>query len=306
MTRESDSRPMTRAEKFTVYVPCYNAEAYLGRVLEGVLAQTLRADEVIVVDDGSRDQSVEIAARFPVTVIRQEQNRGLAVARNAAMRAARNELVAALDSDVVPEPEWLERLAPHFENRKVALGGGKLVEGVARGVADRWRAVHLRQHWGDAAMENPGFVFGANTMARRTAVLEAGGYDERLRTNGEDANLSLRLRERGWTTFYEPAALCRHLREDSVRTALETFWRYRRDFLNPMTPGKIWRAFRYQHIGSVRYVVREDLRERRYEFLGMDALLLFASSWNDAKLWRSRPPSPGGQQAETPSSEVTS
>ncbi len=290
----------------SVYIPCYNAEPYLVRVLEGVLAQTLPADEVIVVDDGSRDRSVEIAARFPVTLLRQEQNRGLAAARNAAMRAARNGLVAALDADVVPEPEWLERLAPHFENAKVALGGGKLVEAVERGVADRWRAVHLRQHWGDAAMENPWFVFGANTMARRSAVLEAGGYDERLRTNGEDSNLSMRLRERGWTTFYEPAALCRHLREDTVRTALETYWRYRRDFLKPMTAGKIWRMFRYQHIGSARYVLREDLRARRYEFLGMDALLLFASSWNDAKLWRSRPPATDGRQSEAPSSEVTS
>jgi cellulose synthase/poly-beta-1,6-N-acetylglucosamine synthase-like glycosyltransferase len=249
---------------------------------------------------------VEITARFPVTLIRQEQNRGLAATRNAAMRAARNDLVAALDSDVVPERDWLERLAPHFENPRVGLGGGKLEEAVVRGVADRWRAVHLRQHWGDAAMDNPWFVFGANTMARRSAVLEAGAYDERLRTNGEDYNLSMRLRERGWSTFYEPAALCRHLREDTVRTALETFWRYRRDFLNPMTPAKIWRKFRYQHIGSARYVFQEDLRERRYEFLGMDVLLLFASSWNDAKLWRSQPPARGGRQSGASSSEVTS
>ncbi|HKO04549.1 MAG TPA: glycosyltransferase family 2 protein, partial [Candidatus Acidoferrales bacterium] len=104
------------APGISVYIPCYNAEAYLERVLEGVFAQRLRADEVIVVDDASRDRSVEIAKRFPVTLLRQEQNRGLAAARNAAMRAARNELVAALDSDVVPEADWLERLAPHFEN----------------------------------------------------------------------------------------------------------------------------------------------------------------------------------------------
>jgi GT2 family glycosyltransferase len=258
------------------------------------------------VDDGSRDRSVEIAGRFPVTLLRQEQNRGLAAARNVAMRAARNQLVAALDSDVVPERDWLEQFVPHFENPKVALGGGKLVEAVDRGVADRWRAVHLRQHWGDAPLENPWFVFGANTMARRSAVLEAGGYDERLRTNGEDSNLSMRLRERGWSTFYEPAALCRHLSEDTVRSALETFWRYRRDFLNPMTPAKIWRKFRYQHLGSARFVLQEDLRERRYEFLGMDALLLFASSWNDTKLWRSQSPATGGRQSEAPSSEVTS
>jgi N-acetylglucosaminyltransferase len=295
------------AVPITVYVPCYNAEPWLERVLAGVLAQTVRPEEVLVVDDGSRDRSVKIAARFPVTVIRQDRNRGLAAARNRAMHAARNELVAALDSDVVPERDWLERLAPHFEGPRVALGGGKLVEAVDRGVADRWRAVHLQQHWGDSPAQNPAFVFGANTMARRSAVLGAGGYDERLRTNGEDSHLSMRLRDRGWTTFYEPAAVCRHLREDTVRTALDTFWRYRRDFFHSMKPGDIWRKFRYQHIGSARYVLQEDLRERRYEFLGMDALLLFASSWNDMKVWRTQPSgrsSPG--QAGASSSEVPS
>jgi GT2 family glycosyltransferase len=295
--------------RITVYIPCYNAAAWIERVLEGVLAQTLRPDEIIVVDDGSHDSTVELAARFAVTLIRQDRNRGLAAARNTAMRAARNELVAALDSDVVPGPEWLERLAPHFENSRVALGGGKLVEAMQRRLADRWRAFHLRQHRGDAPIENPPFVYGANTMARRSAVLAVGGYDERLRTNGEDSNMSYRLRERGWTTFYEPAAVCRHLREDTVSSALTTFWRYRRDFLNPMTPAKIWRMFRYQHIGSARHAFLQDWQGRRYEFLGLDALLLFICTWNDAKVWWSEPSLPSdaasGQPAKT-SSEVTS
>jgi cellulose synthase/poly-beta-1,6-N-acetylglucosamine synthase-like glycosyltransferase len=295
--------------RISVYVPCYNAEAWIERVLQGVLAQTLRPDEIIVVDDGSRDRTAEIAARFPVTLIRQEQNRGLAAARNTAMRAARNELVAALDSDVVPEPAWLEHLAPHFENSRVALGGGKLVEAVQRTLADRWRAFHLRQHRGDGPISNPPFVFGANTMARRSAVLGVGGYDERLCTNGEDSNLSFRLRERGWTTFYEPAAVCRHLREDTVYSVLTTFWRYRRDFLNPMTPARIWRMFRYQHIGSARYAFQQDMEARRYEFLGMDALLLPVSFWNDVKLWQSEPSRSRGAasgQAANTSTEVTS
>jgi len=294
-------------KNISVYIPCYNGEPYLKRVLEGVFAQSLPADEVIVVDDGSRDRSAEIAAQFPVTLIRHEQNRGLGAACNTAVRAARNELVASLSADVVPEHEWIERLVPHFKNAKVVMGGGKLVEAMQRRVADRWRAVHLRLHWGDSPLENPRFVFGANTMARRSVVLEAGGYDERLRTNYEDVDISTRLNERGWTTFYEPAALCRHLREDTVRTALASFWRYERDYLNPvpMTPRRIWRMFRYHHIGAARAVLREDLRARRYELLAMDALLMFLCSWNDVKLWRSERPPQGGQRVGAPSSGVT-
>jgi glycosyltransferase involved in cell wall biosynthesis len=290
----------------TVYVPCYNAEVYLAPVLEGIVAQTLRPDEVLVVDDGSSDRSVEIASHYPVTVIRQEHNRGLAAARNAAVRAARNELVAALDADVAPEPDWLERMAPHFEDAHVALGGGMLLEAVQSSVADRWRAAHMWQHWGKAAVVNPSFVFGANTVARRSAILEAGGYDERLRTNGEDSNMSIRLRARGWTTFYEPAAVCRHLRRDTVRSVLETYWRYRRDYLNPMTLGKALRNFRYQYFGSARYEFQQDWRARRYELLGMDLLLMFHSTWCDVNVWKSQPKACGAHPAAKPSREVTS
>jgi len=294
------------APQVSAYVPCCNAEAWIGRVLEGVLSQTVKLAEVIVVDDGSRDRSAEIASRYPVRVIRHEKNRGLAAARNTAMQAVQSELVAAVDSDVVPERDWLERLAPHFSGGKVALGGGKLVESVDRTLADRWRAVHLQQHWGDTPVVNPAFVFGANTVARRSAVLEAGGYDERLRTNGEDSDLSRRLRERGCDTFYEPAAVCRHLREDTVESALTTFWRYRRDFYTAMTPAKVWRQFRYQHIGSARCVLKEDLRAGRYEFLGMDALLVATSCWNDVKVWRAQAAERGETRGAAPSREVTS
>jgi len=295
-------------EGITLYIPCYNPEPYLARVLDAVFNQSLRPAEVIVVDDASSDRSAETASRFPVRVIRHESNRGLSAARNTAMRAAHCELVAALDSDVVPDSAWLERLTRHFDSPKLALCGGKLVESVDRRVADRWRAVHLCQHWGDAPIENPGFVFGANTLGRRSALLDAGGYDERLRTNGEDVDLSKRLGARGWNTYYDPAAVCRHLRQDSVLSALTTFWRYRRDFFGPMTPHTIWRQFRYQHIGSAGSMFVQDWRAHRYEFLGMDALLLPLCSWNDAKLWRSAAPAPQQEvvQPAKPSREVSS
>jgi glycosyltransferase involved in cell wall biosynthesis len=285
--------------RITLYVPCYNAAAHLARVLEGVFAQTLPADEVIVVDDGSRDGSAEIAARFPVTLIRHEQNRGLSAARNTAMRAARCELVAALDSDAVPDREWLSRLAPHFENEKVALGGGKLLEAVQHTVADRWRAAHLPLHCGDVPLENPYTVYGANTIARRSAVLEAGGYDERMRTDGDDGYISGLLRSRGWTTFYDPTAVCHHLAEDTVRTALETFWRYRRDFLEPMTPTTAAKILRLSRLGILRAAGcgLRDLRAGRYRLLGMDVLLLPFVFLSYAGLRRSESRAPDGRPA---------
>jgi glycosyltransferase involved in cell wall biosynthesis len=277
----------------SVYVPCYNSGPYLERVLRAVFAQTVPPDEVIVVDDCSQDRSVEIAERFPVRIIRHTVNQGLAAARNTAVRAARNELVAAVTHDAAPEPEWLERLVPHFEDPKVALGCGKLVEGVQTRLADRWRAAHLAQHWGDAALEDPPTVYGANTIVRRSAVLEAGGWDVRqVRTYHEDGHIYFVLRGRGWKAFYEPAARCQHLRTDSLSTALESFWLYRCEFLVPAAVPTAWAACRLLKLAVLRAggCGWRDLRAGRYALLGMDALVAPFAFRTYARLRRSDRP----------------
>ena len=89
----------------SVYIPAYNVAEFLPKSIECLLAQTLTPDEILVVDDGSRDASAEIATRYSkVTLIRHEQNRGLAAARNTAFRSARNEFIASLDADCVADP----------------------------------------------------------------------------------------------------------------------------------------------------------------------------------------------------------
>jgi GT2 family glycosyltransferase len=290
-------------KKVSLYVPCYNAEPYLAPVLEGIFAQTLRPDEVLVVDDGSKDRTVEIAARFPVTVIRHERNRGLAAARNTAFQQARNELVAALDSDCVPQPDWLERLAACLEEPKIAAAGGKLIEAVQESIADRWRAAHVGQDRGDEPLRNPPLVFGNNILLRKSVVMKAGGYDERLATNGEDLDMSTRIGALGHDTYYDPGAVVHHLRRDTVGSILETYWRYRRDYYTPVTWPKLWRNFRYQYLGGARQEFQQDWRRRRFELLWMDALMLLYFPYCDLRQWWR---DAAGAAPEARSSEVSS
>src|ERR1700675_1360019 len=105
--------------KVFVYIPCYNAASYLECSLTGLLNQTRPPDEILIIDDGSSDNSVEVASRFPVKVIRHEKNKGLAAARNTAFRAARNELVASLDADCIADPDWLARLVTQLDDPHV-------------------------------------------------------------------------------------------------------------------------------------------------------------------------------------------
>src|SRR5208282_1473891 len=155
--------------KVTAYIPVYNGAEFVGPNIEGLLAQTHPVDEILVIDDASSDATGEIAASYPgVTVIRHPANKGVAAGRNTALRAARNELVAAFDADCVASPTWLASLLPHLEDSKVAGAGGRLVEGVQRTMADRWRQARMAQEWGPNFIRNPHFLYGCNTLFRKS------------------------------------------------------------------------------------------------------------------------------------------
>lgn len=283
-------------KKISVYIPAYNSEEFLARAIEGLLSQTLRADEILVIDDGSRDSTAEIAAGYPdVILIRHPQNSGLGAARNTGFRVARNELVASLDADCVPHPGWLAGLARHFDDAKLAGVGGRLIEGTQYTVADRWRRAHMSQEWGDRPSRNPKFLFGCNNLFRKSAVTTAGGYDESMRTNGEDTEISRRLRRNGWDLLYDPEAQVVHLRHDTSRSILDTYWRWWRFGVRAYANGVRLRSVLghalFVHFRSTFLdLLRSDLSARRFELLGLDFAILCYFPYRDFCLWLAERP----------------
>jgi GT2 family glycosyltransferase len=275
----------------TVYIPAYKVAHFLPLSIESLQAQTLTPAEILVIDDGSPDNSADIAGRYPgVTVVRHGLNKGLAAARNTAFHSASCALVASLDADCVAEPTWLERLALRLEDPRVAGAGGFLGEGVQSSLADRFRGAHMRQEWGNRLLENPKFLFGCNNIFRRSAVLEVGGYDESMRTNGEDCDLSRRLLGKNWQLVYDPAARATHLRRDSIGSILDTYWRWWRSGVNAYARGISLRSVvghaLFIHFGhTFLELLKADLRERRFELLPLDAILAWYLPYRDFRLW---------------------
>ena len=294
-------------DNISVYIPAYNSAEFLSRAIEGLLAQILPANEILVIDDGSRDATAEIASRYPaVTLVRHPHNSGLGAARNTGFRTARNELVASLDADCVADPGWLIGLARHFDNPKIAGVGGRLIEGTQRTVADRWRRAHMAQEWGDQPLRNPKFLFGCNNMFRKSAVREAGGYDESMRTNGEDVDLSRRLLKSGWDLLYDPEPRVVHLRHDTTLSILDAYWRWWRFGVRAYSSGVRLRSV----LGHALFVhfrhtfldlVRSDWNARRYDLLGLDLAALGYFPYRDFCLWLAAHPKP---QIAARSSEV--
>ena len=162
----------------SVILPVYNREALVGRAIESVLAQTYRPLELIVVDDGSTDGTRAVLDAFEerITLLAQPHS-GPYVARNFALRHARGELVAFIDSDDVWLPERLSRQVPLMRRRDVGL-----VFGDALHVPSRKRTcfqvspprrgnVAARFAWAN-------FVPTITVLARRSCIDEAGGFSE--------------------------------------------------------------------------------------------------------------------------------
>jgi len=288
----------------SLYIPCYNAQKYIARSLEGALRQTVPFDEILVIDDGCRDQTREIVAGYPVRVVSHGRNRGLAAARNTGFRTARNELVASLDADCVAEPEWLERLLPHLADRQVAGASGAVEESMLATLADRWRQAHLPENWGKELVVNPPLLFGANGLHRKSALQEAGGYDEVTWTAGcgEDQDMSRKLKANGYKLIYDPAAHIRHIKQDTVRSVLDTRWRWWRygvqAYFTRIRLRSILATFYRAHFRTMFFEhVGQDARRGRQELLWLDFLCLFYMPYRDLKLYcqtrlhQTRPPS---------------
>jgi GT2 family glycosyltransferase len=212
----------SRAVQVAVVIPNHNGARWLPGVLASVAAQTLAPAEVVVVDDGSTDGSRALVEGFPgVRWLGLEGQRGFARTANAGLAAVAADLVALVNTDVVLAPDWLERAvaalqpgAASVATKLVDLDDPTLLYD-AGDVLRRDGACEQRGRFecdgGD--YDVAGEVFGACAAAalyRRTAVLEAGAFDERLGTYLEDVDVALRLRLAGWMCRWEPRAVARH------------------------------------------------------------------------------------------------
>jgi GT2 family glycosyltransferase len=214
-----------------VVIPNYNGARWLPGVLESVRAQTLAPVETLVVDDGSRDGSLALLAqRFPdVRVLALRDNGGFARTANAGIAAVGAEAVALVNTDVVLAPDWLERAVAALDAAAASVAT-KLVDlddpSLLYDAGDVMRRDGVAEQRGRferdrGEYDEPGEVFSACAGAalyRRSAVLAAGGFDERFGMYLEDVELGLRLRLAGWTCRWEPRAVARHAGEGSSAT----------------------------------------------------------------------------------------
>lgn len=198
----------------SVVIPFYNRVGWVDRAIGSVMAQQLHEDitaEIIVVDNGSTDGTLEALQRHPVRVV-QCAERGPGAARNAGIAVARAPIVAFIDSDCVADDYWLANLVNGFHDPEMLVTGGQIVsmdydEFVSTFTIEERILSNDRFFAGSAYF--PRFFATANAAYRRDALEKVGGFDNSLWMS-EDADLASRVMNLGGRMMYRHDAVVYH------------------------------------------------------------------------------------------------
>ncbi len=227
---------MRENEPMAVVIVSYNTRYHLQRCLQAVFEQDVR--DVVVVDNGSTDESIEmVRSMFPtVNLCITTENRGYGAAANQGVAASKCKRVLVLNSDTVVLPGCMEALeavldayraagivGPRLENPDGSLQPSTrpfptplhvlLLESSLNAVVGRLPGLHSTYllTWPHDSLRDVPWCVGAALAVRREAFDRVGGFDESFFMYFEETDLSLRMAQAGWTTYFAPKARVTHV-----------------------------------------------------------------------------------------------
>jgi lipopolysaccharide/colanic/teichoic acid biosynthesis glycosyltransferase/GT2 family glycosyltransferase len=206
----------------SVIIPARDASDTLGACLEAVRAQRSLeiSPEVIVVDDGSKDETAQIAERHGVRLVRLP-GEGPAAARNAGARAARGEILAFTDADCAPGIDWLTQLTRPFEDPHVVGVKGAYRTQQSGLVPLFVQAEYEHKYERLARQTSIDFIDTYSAAYRRDIFLQNGGFDPSFPVPSvEDQEFSFRLARKGYHMVFAPHAIVEHQHDKSLREYL--------------------------------------------------------------------------------------
>jgi glycosyltransferase involved in cell wall biosynthesis len=189
--------------EISVIIPALNEEKYIGHAIKGLTSQTFKNFETIVVDGGSRDNTVKIAKKHARVIIQKKP--GAAVARNSGAEVARGRLLLFLDADTWPSPYLLEIYRKVFADKKVVAATGPVLplEKAKATISAGYFFVSMIFVKASILLSRPCIV-GSNFAVRKDAFAKVKGFNPKMITY-EDWDLSLRLKKIGRIKFVDNA-----------------------------------------------------------------------------------------------------
>jgi cellulose synthase/poly-beta-1,6-N-acetylglucosamine synthase-like glycosyltransferase len=235
----------------SVIIPAYNEAKVIERTILSVLASRGIEVEVLVMDDGSTDDTADVVYNAfyfePRVKLHKLKNGGKARALNEGFKLASHEVVIALDADTIFLPDTIVELARKFDDPKVAAVAGRAAVGNTQHFVARWQALEYvigqaieRRAWHLLGVVS--VVPGAVGAWHRDAVLAVGGFG--TDTLAEDCDLTITLQVHGWKVSYAPDAVALTEAPETVQAllkqrfrwcfgVLQTVWKHKRAMIMP-------------------------------------------------------------------------
>lgn len=200
--------------KVSILVATYNSELTINECLKALFELNYPKDnlEIIVVDGCSEDATVNIAQKYPVTVVSEPLS--APAAYNQAMKIVSNDVLGFVDSDAKVEKEWLNKLVAHLSDPQVAGVSGGIETWNAENVWARSIGYDLKSRYA-RLKKYVVRVATMNLLLKKRVLEEVGGFDENL-SSQYDTDLGFRITRKGYRILFEPNAKCYHFNRSTI------------------------------------------------------------------------------------------
>jgi len=220
------------AKSVSIIIPTFNGASRIVHCLDALKKQVASRDvEILVIDDGSTDDTANVVSRYSSVRLITQTNAGPAAARNRGAMEAKGPILLFTDDDCVPLHGWLDAMIKPFKDSEV-VGAKGIYRTRQRSLAARFVQIEYEDKYRlMAALPNIDFIDTYSAAFRRDRFLEMAGYDTSFPVAcAEDGELSYRMWTRGWKMKFVPSAVVFHTHPDTISRYLRkkykfAFWR---------------------------------------------------------------------------------
>lgn len=270
--------------KLSVIVPAYNAADHINTLLESFAGQSTRVEsEIIIVDDGSGDNTPELIQTFNYNLLELKENHGPAYCRNFGARQARGDILVFTDSDCRPAPDWLDKIQRYFSQGDIdaIMGRLRLLPSTYLGDSisalgfPAGGAIGFEKIW---QVDRNGYtrsLSSCNCAMRKDVFRQAGGFDENFPyAGGEDSLLAYKLVQSKYKIKYCPDVVVDHQARKSFIGFLK--WQFRRGISSQIFSKKIEhnKKFVSLRLWSTMNIIRHYRTDKKFPMI----LFLLATS----------------------------
>ena len=203
-------------------IPVYGERSEaLSATLSACANQTVPVGTIFVVDDGSPEpvalpDGTQSSPR--ISLLRLPQNQGISAARNAAIALSNATFIACINTEVLPDPDWLDTCLQYMLSQpRVGACYTRTVPQNPDPLLTRWRMRFQEPAYPEQSGPTP-FAHGHAVLFRKEALDAVGGYDVRFRRHHEDSDISQRMKTAGWESHYVAGSRCISIQQDSLKS----------------------------------------------------------------------------------------